>query len=232
MSKIMRIKFTKLGDMKYISHLDVQRLFQRVFRRAAVRLSYSQGFNPHPKMSYGNALALGVESYGEYVDIEIEDDISPELLVEKINNQLPEGMDFIKCVEIQTGVKSLAGNIEYGNYDFVIENVDNFTKSEISDKIDKILSLDMLNVTKKNKKGKLVEMDIIPMIKSLEVKSVEDDKITINSIISTGSIKNLNTNVFLPKLIELLDVSIDPLEVDVIRNDLYFVEQGELVSAI
>lgn len=228
----MRIKFTKLGDMKYISHLDVQRLFQRVFRRAAVRLSYSQGFNPHPKMSYGNALALGVESYGEYVDIEIEDDISPELLVEKINNQLPEGMDFIKCVEIQTGVKSLAGNIEYGNYDFVIENVDNFTKSEISDKIDKILSLDMLNVTKKNKKGKLVEMDIIPMIKSLEVKSVEDDKITINSIISTGSIKNLNTNVFLPKLIELLDVSIDPLEVDVIRNDLYFVEQGELVSAI
>ncbi len=232
MSKIMRIKFTKLGDMKYISHLDVQRLFQRVFRRAEVRLSYSQGFNPHPKMSYGNALALGVESYGEYVDIEIEDDLSPELLAEKINDQLPEGMDFVKCVEIQTGVKSLAGNIEYGNYDFVIENVDHFTRSEISDKIDKILSLDMLNITKKNKKGKLVEMDIIPMIKSLEVKSVEDDKITINSIISTGSIKNLNTNVFLPKLIELLDISIDPLEVDVIRNDLYFVEQGELVSPI
>lgn len=232
MSKIMRIKFTKLGDMKYISHLDVQRLFQRVFRRAAVRLSYSQGFNPHPKMSYGNALALGVESHGEYVDIEIEDDLSPELLAEKINDQLPEGMDFVKCVEIQTGVKSLAGNIEYGNYDFVIENVDHFTRSEISDKIDKILSLDTLNITKKNKKGKLVEMDIIPMIKSLEVKSVENDKITINSIISTGSIKNLNTNVFLPKLIELLDVSIDPLEVDVIRNDLYFVEQGELVSPI
>lgn len=232
MSKIMRIKFTKLGDMKYISHLDVQRLFQRVFRRAEVRLSYSQGFNPHPKMSYGNALALGVESYGEYVDIEIEDNLSSELLAEKINDQLPEGMDFVKCVEIQTGVKSLAGNIEYGNYDFVIENVDHFTNSEISDKIDKILSLDTLNITKKNKKGKLVEMDIIPMIKSLEVKSVEDDKITINSIISTGSIKNLNTNVFLPKLIELLDVSIDPLEVDVIRNDLYFVEQGELVSPI
>lgn len=232
MSKIMRIKFTKLGDMKYISHLDVQRLFQRVFRRAEVRLSYSQGFNPHPKMSYGNALALGVESYGEYVDIEIEDNLSSELLAEKINDQLPEGMDFVKCVEIQTGVKSLAGNIEYGNYDFVIENVDHFTNSEISDKIDKILSLDTLNITKKNKKGKSVEMDIIPMIKSLEVKSVEDDKITINSIISTGSIKNLNTNVFLPKLIELLDVSIDPLEVDVIRNDLYFVEQGELVSPI
>ncbi|MDY4560931.1 MAG: DUF2344 domain-containing protein [Peptostreptococcus porci] len=154
------------------------------------------------------------------------------LLEQNIHDQLPEGMDFVKCVEIQTGVKSLAGNIEYGNYDFVIENVDHFTRSEISDKIDKILSLDTLNITKKNKKGKLVEMDIIPMIKSLEVKSVEDDKITINSIISTGSIKNLNTNIFLPKLIELLDVSIDPLEVDVIRNDLYFVEQGELVSPI
>lgn len=58
MSKIMRIKFVKNEDMIYISHLDVQRLLQRAFRRADVELSFSQGFNPHPKMSYGNALAF------------------------------------------------------------------------------------------------------------------------------------------------------------------------------
>ena len=71
MSKKIRMKFIKTKDMIYISHLDVQRLLQRVFRRAEVELSFSQGFNPHPKITYGNALALGVESYREYVDIEI-----------------------------------------------------------------------------------------------------------------------------------------------------------------
>src|SRR3712207_6843302 len=95
----MRVKFTKTGDMIYISHLDVQSLFQRAFRRAGIKLSYSQGFNPHPKMSYGNALALGVESHGEYVDIDIEEYIPENELMDRINNQLPDGIRFIKCLK-------------------------------------------------------------------------------------------------------------------------------------
>ena len=96
MSITMRVKYIKIKDMIYISHLDVQSLFQRAFRRAGISLSYSQGYNPHPKMSYGNALALGVESYGEYVDIDIENDISEEELMTSINAQLPEGIKFVK----------------------------------------------------------------------------------------------------------------------------------------
>ncbi len=64
--------------MIYISHLDLQQLLQRAFRRAEIDLVHSQGFNPHPKISYGNALALGTESQGEYVDVEIEEDLSVE----------------------------------------------------------------------------------------------------------------------------------------------------------
>ena len=70
MSKIIRTKFNKEGDMIYISHLDLQQLLQRAFRRAEIDLVHSQGFNPHPKISYGNALALGTESQGEYFDVE------------------------------------------------------------------------------------------------------------------------------------------------------------------
>ena len=64
MSKLIRVKYKKEDLMIFISHLDLQRLLQRAFRRAKINLSYSEGFNPHPKMSYGNALALGVESQG------------------------------------------------------------------------------------------------------------------------------------------------------------------------
>ena len=74
MSKIIRTKFNKEGDMIYISHLDLQQLLQRAFRRAEIDLVHSQGFNPHPKISYGNALALGTESQGEYFDVEIVDE--------------------------------------------------------------------------------------------------------------------------------------------------------------
>ena len=88
--KIIRTKFNKEGDMIYISHLDLQQLLQRAFRRAEIDLVHSQGFNPHPKISYGNALALGTESQGEYVDIEIEDDITVEEFLKRINEELSE----------------------------------------------------------------------------------------------------------------------------------------------
>ena len=96
MSKLIRVKYKKEDEMIFISHLDLQRLLQRAFRRAKINLSYSEGFNPHPKMSYGNALALGVESQGEYVDIEIEDDIEVKEFLERINEQLPDGIKFVR----------------------------------------------------------------------------------------------------------------------------------------
>ena len=141
MSKIIRAKFKKEGDMIYISHLDLQKLLQRAFRRADVELSYSQGYNPHPKMSYGNALALGTESYGEYVDIEIEEDISVEEFLIRINKELPEGVEFIKAEEIEPRTPSLASTIEYGEYLFNIELENHlskeFVKSRIADFMNK-----------------------------------------------------------------------------------------------
>ena len=111
MSKLIRVKYKKEDEMIFISHLDLQRLLQRAFRRAKINLSYSEGFNPHPKMSYGNALALGVESQGEYVDIEIEDDITVEEFLKRINEELPDGIKFVKGQEIDDSDKELLEGI-------------------------------------------------------------------------------------------------------------------------
>ncbi len=231
MSKIMRIKFIKNEDMIYISHLDVQRLLQRAFRRAEVELSFSKGFNPHPKMSYGNALALGVESYGEYVDIEIEnEDINCEELMEKINKQLPEGMKFIKCIELKGDEKALASHIVYGDYIFTVPNVINLNKDEISKKLLEMINSETIMTSKRNKKKKIVEVDIRPLIKTLSLMELNDKEIKISSILATGSKQNLNTNVFLPKLLEFIGIDIDPLDVDIRRNDLYFEEEGVLIT--
>ncbi len=87
-------------------------------------------------------------------------------------------------------------------------------------------------ITKKNKKGKLVEVDRRPLIKTFDVLDLEDDSLTINAVIATGSIQNLNTNLFIQHILSLFGIDLDQLDVDILRRDLYYVEDGELVSPL
>ena len=170
MSKIIRTKFNKEGDMIYISHLDLQQLLQRAFRRAEIDLVHSQGFNPHPKISYGNALALGTESQGEYFDVEIVDEsITIDEYLTKMNGQLPEGIKFIKAMEITKETPSLASTIEYGEYIFTIELEKSLTKEFVKSQLLEFMSNEEIMITKRNKKGKIVESNIRPMIKQFDI---------------------------------------------------------------
>ncbi len=230
MSKIIRTKYNKEGDMIYISHLDLQQLLQRAFRRADIDLAHSQGFNPHPKISYANALALGTESQGEYVDVEIVDDLSIDEYLTRMNEQLPEGIKFIKAIEIDKQTPSLASNIEYGEYIFTIELEKSLSKEFVKSKILDFMNQEEIIITKKNKKGKLVDSNIKPLIKNFDLLNLDDDKLILEAMLATGSKANLNNNVFVPKILEILELDMDPLDVDILRRDLYILKDGELVS--
>ncbi|MGL6107609.1 TIGR03936 family radical SAM-associated protein [Romboutsia sp.] len=230
MSKIIRTKYNKEGDMIYISHLDLQQLLQRAFRRADIELVHSQGYNPHPKISYGNALALGTESQGEYVDVEIEEELSVEEYLTRMNEQLPKGIKFLKAIDIDRQTPSLASNIEYGEYIFNIELKKSLSKEFVKSNLLDFMSKEEIMITKKNKKGKIVESNIRPMIKNFDILDLQDDCITLEATIAIGSKANLNTNVFIPRILEMLELEIDPLDVDILRRDLYVVQDGELVS--
>ena len=232
MSKLIRVKYKKEDEMIFISHLDLQRLLQRAFRRAKINLSYSEGFNPHPKMSYGNALALGVESQGEYVDIEIEDDIEVDEFLERINNQLPEGIKFIKGQEIDPKTPSLSSVIVYGEYIFNIDLDTPLSKEFVKSRVLNFVKSEEIIVTKTNKKGRKVEVDIRPLIKNFDLVSLDDKKVTFESTIATGSKANLNINILIPQILNMLDLEIDPREDSVLRRDLYAMEDGQLVTPL
>lgn len=232
MSKLIRVKYKKEDEMIFISHLDLQRLLQRAFRRAKINLSYSEGFNPHPKMSYGNALALGVESQGEYVDIEIENDIEVDEFLERINNQLPEGIKFIKGQEIDPKTPSLSSVIVYGEYIFNIDLDTPLSKEFVKSRVLNFVKSEEIIVTKTNKKGRKVEVDIRPLIKNFDLVSLDDKKVTFESTIATGSKANLNINILIPQILNMLDLEIDPREVSVLRRDLYAMEDGQLVTPL
>ena len=232
MSKLIRVKYKKEDEMIFISHLDLQRLLQRAFRRAKINLSYSEGFNPHPKMSYGNALALGVESQGEYEDIEIEDDIEVKEFLERINEQLPDGIKFVKGQEIDPKTPSLSSIIVYGEYIFNIDLEVPLSKEFVKSRVLNFVKSKEIIITKKNKKGKKVEVDIRPMIRNFDLVSLDDNRVTFVSTIATGSKANLNINILIPQILDMLNLDMDPREVGVLRRDLYKVEDGQLVTPL
>ena len=232
MSKLIRVKYKKEDEMIFISHLDLQRLLQRAFRRAKINLSYSEGFNPHPKMSYGNALALGVERQGEYVDIEIEDDIEVKEFLERINEQLPDGIKFVKGQEIDPKTPSLSSIIVYGEYIFNIDLEVPLSKEFVKSRVLNFVKSKEIIITKKNKKGKKVEVDIRPMIRNFDLVSLDDNRVTFVSTIATGSKANLNINILIPQILDMLNLDMDPREVGVLRRDLYKVEDGQLVTPL
>ncbi len=97
MLMILRVKFTKKGYLKYISHLDLMRLFERGFRRAQIPIKYSEGFNPQPKFSIANPLALGIESEEEYMDINLHERIPIDEFIERMNRELPDDIKDKRC---------------------------------------------------------------------------------------------------------------------------------------
>ena len=207
-------------------------IYKDYYRRAKINLSYSEGFNPHPKMSYGNALALGVESQGEYVDIEIEDDIEVKEFLERINEQLPDGIKFVKGQEIDPKTPSLSSIIVYGEYIFNIDLEVPLSKEFVKSRVLNFVKSKEIIITKKNKKGKKVEVDIRPMIRNFDLVSLDDNRVTFVSTIATGSKANLNINILIPQILDMLNLDMDPREVGVLRRDLYKVEDGQLVTPL
>lgn len=94
-----RLRYSKKGDTRFLSHLELVSCLSRALRRTGLRIKYSRGFHPLPKLSFGPALSVGIESEAEYADVELEEGIRPEELKERLNNQLPHD---IRVLDVQT----------------------------------------------------------------------------------------------------------------------------------
>ncbi len=103
---MLKIEFTKKSWMKFISHLDLLRLFQRVFRRADFSLKLSSGFSPHPLVFFKRALKLGLESDSEYASVVLDQEVSLDDVKIKINSQLPEGIKIKEVVRVENNSKN------------------------------------------------------------------------------------------------------------------------------
>lgn len=118
----LRLTFSRGEELKYISHLDLMRLWQRALRRADIPLVYSQGFSPHPRLSLAAPLAVGVTSSGELIDIFLERRVSPHFFIKTVKEQLPRGVDISEVLEVGMGLPSLQSQVRSAEYRVVAES--------------------------------------------------------------------------------------------------------------
>ena len=160
----VRLRFSKLGKVRWTSHRDVARMWERAFRRAQLALAYSQGFSPRPKVSFGLALPTGAESVAEYLDVELAEGVSldPAALPERLTPALPAGIDVLAAVVVDARTASLQHDVT--SCSWVVE-VTGTTPARLGALVDAALAADTL-VIARERKGRSSEEDVRPGILS------------------------------------------------------------------
>ncbi len=166
-----RIKLTKKGILKYLSHLDWQNTFLKALARTDLNVVYSLGYNPMMKVSMGIALPLFAESECELVDIELFDKISEDVIKQKLEKVLPEGCEIISIVNIEKSAKSIDTTVQWAEYEISIFDKSLYDFETFRYNTDKVLSSPQIFIEKKNKKGLIKKTDIKQSIKSYEFEN-------------------------------------------------------------
>ncbi len=112
----LRITFSRGEEVKYISHLDIMRLWERALRRAGIPITYSQGFSPHPKISIAAPLPIGVTSDAELMDIQLRKRVSPYLFIKTVSAELPRGIGLLGVEQVALTLPSLQSQMRQAEY--------------------------------------------------------------------------------------------------------------------
>lgn len=167
-----RITFEKGEHIRFISHLDLHRSWERTLRRAELPVYHSQGFNPRPKLNLSRALPLGQTSECELMDVWLEQPIEPQELLQRLNEVAPPGLTLRNIVQVPLREDSLQSRIYAATY--LVRFETQHSRDQIQGLIDQILAAEELPRTRRKK-----DYDLRPLIESLEIVSTSAGEITL-----------------------------------------------------
>ncbi|NLK98208.1 TIGR03936 family radical SAM-associated protein [Defluviitalea saccharophila] len=191
-----RIKFTKLGHMKFIGHLDLQRLFQRCIRRADLPIEYSKGFNPHQHLYFALPLPLGATSEGEYLDMTLASEGDPIEIKNSLNGFLPEGITIQNVYAIPNDMPVGMAAVDAAEYRISIDK--DTVPSNFMDAVNSFFNQNEILAEKQGKKG-IKEIDIKEMIYKHSLDE-NDEQWNIYLLLATGSKTNLKPETVIQQI--------------------------------
>jgi radical SAM-linked protein len=201
------IQFKKESDMRFLSHLDLMRVWQRAVRRVHLPIAYSAGFNPHPKLAFASALAVGITSDAEYLDIVFTRPVTPEEL-KMLKEALPKGLTVTNLREVPEGAPALMSLVRAARW-VVPVNPDGTIA--LQEKIKKILQASSLPVEREGKKGPKTT-DIRPWIYDLHL---DEQHAHLHMLLASGGEGGVKPR----EVMALLDVSVPDTKLH--RAELY-----------
>ncbi|HVE98352.1 MAG TPA: TIGR03936 family radical SAM-associated protein [Mycobacteriales bacterium] len=146
----LRLQYAKRGRLRFTSHRDFARAFERALRRAGVPMAFSAGFSPHPKISYVNATPTGVASEAEYVEIALARRCEPDDVRRALDTSLPDGLDILACVEAPADGPSLADLVSGSSWEIRLAGV---TAAALGDALERFLREPEVLVERRTKDG-------------------------------------------------------------------------------
>ncbi|MBQ9757889.1 MAG: DUF2344 domain-containing protein [Clostridia bacterium] len=215
-----RLKFSKLGMGKYISHLDLLRTFTRSIHRADLPVRYSQGFNPHQLITFSLPLALGVTSETEFVDIDFEDTVSSDEILMRLNENLPPDIRILKVSQPVCKARDIVS----ARYIIDITSTDGVSKEEI----ESFFAQSNICATKKTKKGEK-EINLKDFIKDVNVLSAKGNCFRLDALLSAGGEANIKPDIVTKKLEEFLNKG-EFESVDIHRTEIFFDNDKKIES--
>lgn len=188
----VRIKFRKYGALRFIGHLDVMRYFQKVMRRAGIPIAFTGGYSPHMIMSFASPLGIGLESDGEYLDIELTEPISSVRTVQKMNEAGTDGIEVLSVRKISDEKKMTGMTIlSASDYKIIPERYCSVLFPDWQNKFTEFMNRKEIKVVKQTKRSER-ELDIRPLIYKWHF---EDSNIIVR--VASGSSENLKPELIL-----------------------------------
>jgi radical SAM-linked protein len=217
-----RIKFAKLENLMYISHLEVIKTLRRVIRRAELPAAFSQGYNPRINLAIGPPLAVGLISWGEYFDLELEKEMEAEKLIADLNSASPEHLKFLEAVVVPDDIRSLSSLVDTAVYTINFDYTENKSLEEEKEMLAKFMNQDEIMIIRHRRKKSDRKIDLKKRIFSAEIT----DKNKWKFAVVTGSRGNVRPEELNRALREMYSEIKEFSPLQVIREGI-FVRDGE-----
>lgn len=227
----IRLRFTKGNEVKYISHLDLMRVFQRAIRRTDIPISYSSGFNPHQEISFGAPLSLGVTSDAEYVDFKLAEPMDVQEIKNRLNSSLPEGIRILGGMKLGENPKSAMSIVTHARYKIRMK-IENVAPEALKKSIEEFMAQESIKVMKEQPKKDfaLKEVDIKPMIVGMKLSESREAMCIIDCLLLSGSKGNLKPELLMMAFKEFTGYNIVGIRIN--REEVYAEKNNMLVDLL
>lgn len=225
----LRIKFSKKGPLRFIGHLDIMRYFQKAIRRSGIDIAYSTGFSPHQIMSFAAPLGVGVESEGEYFDIEANSVTTAEDMINRLNAEMAEGMLITGMRILPDNAKNAMASVKAASYRLNWKE-GYAPEFDIKEAVEKFHAATEVLHTKKTAKS-TIERNLKEAVYELKAA----DERTIYMLVDASSAGNVKPGAVMECLAGFYGMEYDSNAVQVTREDTFtdapeggFVSLGEI----